>query len=648
MVFVVRWMSKYDSDYQLGIGSDIDEFADFQNKSGFEMYVEKMKLQVYGKDLQFDILLPAHLYNGKESCGKKKVIGCMEVQDHENSSGFIKGGKDAILSCNNKGCKTCFVSAIVREAQKMTERMVTFTNLKNNSHVYLRGNRKRVMKHVVVSVPRHLVSYYSTNEGRKKLRKKTLDLLMNEVYEKIGKKKILIGKNDIDGGVMIDHPYRFKNEFNDAYLSPHFHFILTGWLESDVIAEINRITKPSRNSEGSEFYPKGEDPQGFLIKGISNVNTRDDCFRLSAYLLSHAALFSKKWDKRSSEHSIRYFGECHNRKFKTDSVLKYSKTGQDDMIRAVVGTTMRKVKLANGSYDRKEFDRSRLERIVKGKREYYHHVHTSYTHSKIVGDIKESVNINYESNESVQKLAERLTLEHVKPKIKHEHKENPVYPQSVPKPKWGSMEYFENRFNEKSSIDLIDSSRPIDEKESDMEFLQFRFDYSRVDPHIDAYQEDSLIVQSEQISEYLTVILDPRIDNNCPCCSRKMRSLSPVSHNLTDDQKNLIKTIVSSLDENGEVMEIADPLNLFCYSRYAESSPEGMAYFDELGNICYDPGVYHAPDCFDSMPKSIRQNITENIVSQRVRFEVYQNTGLKAERHEIESRINLELPIRVK
>ena len=118
--------------------------------------------------------------------------------------------------------------------------------------------------------------------------------------------------DDIDGGVTIAHPYRFTEGLKSAYFSPHYHKICTGWIDGDIVKRVNEET-------------------GWVVKQISNFDDDKQCYNVVKYLLSHEAVFLKDPTKRSSEQSYSYYGECQNRKFKVESVLKYSEDGYDQL-----------------------------------------------------------------------------------------------------------------------------------------------------------------------------------------------------------------------------------------------------------------------------------------------------------------------------
>lgn len=382
-----------DIDKQRTVDLDSKEFIK-DSKGGFYAYDQKNSLQHFAKDLVSNIMLPAHVYDGKESCGKWKLVGCLKTGSHLHGGGYIK---KTIQHCNYKGCRTCASNSIIRETRAITDRLMAFCNLKNNRKIYLKQNRSRILLHVIVSIPFEEHYLYLTKDGRKKIRAKAIAHLKNF---------------DIDGGVIIDHPYRFSEGLNSARFSPHLHLIVTGWLDGQQVKELYEKTN-------------------WIVSNISHMESRQDCFNLAKYLLSHSAVFMKEVGKRSAEHSVRYFGECHNKKFKVENVLKHSITGKEQL-------------------DVILFQRKEIER--KGIIYPLHKV--SYSHSIIIKEIKDATGEYFEDKITGDILELSKELRHyIKPKTDFP-KDNPAIPQSdLP-----SMEFLQMRFDYgNSQYDIVQS-----------------------------------------------------------------------------------------------------------------------------------------------------------------------------------------------
>ena len=214
---------EYDLDIQRTVGHDKEEFKQ-KTKGGFIAYEEKNSKQHFSEDFVADIMLPAHVYNGKESCGKWKIVGCLQEDLHKHGGAYVGKTK---MTCNNKGCRKCATSAIKREAKSITDRLMAFVILKRNRKIYLKKNRSRILSHNVISIPYDEHHHFMTKNGRKYLRKKAIKILR---------------EFDVDGGAMIDHAYRFSKDLESARFSPHFHYILTGWIDGSISKQIYEKT----------------------------------------------------------------------------------------------------------------------------------------------------------------------------------------------------------------------------------------------------------------------------------------------------------------------------------------------------------------------------------------------------------------------
>ncbi|MGY5144182.1 MAG: hypothetical protein ACW9XH_06840 [Candidatus Nitrosopumilus sp. bin_32a] len=385
----LKQLLRYDIDSEKTVGSDKEEFHK-DPKCGFYAYEEKNLSQSFDKDLVSDVLLPGHASNGKDSCGKWKICVCKQGDLHQHGGGYFQKN---IMHCNSIGCRKCASSTIQRRARSIANRLMVFCSLKKNRKIYLKKNRSRILSHVIVSVPHKEQSPYLTKEGRAKLRAKAIKHLK---------------QLDVDGGVFIDHPYRFSQGLESARLSVHFHFILTGWIDGKIVKESYENTN-------------------WLIKQISTIQTWDDCYNLSKYLLSHSAVFMKEVGKRSSEHSIRYFGECYNNKFKVENVFKYSLTGYDQIDSVV--------------YTRKEITKKGIDYPLQN---------IVYTHSIIQEEIKDIQNTDYDEYDKGKTLAFTKSLK----RFVTPPKDNPAIPQSVSP----SMEFLQMRFDYgHSSNDIVQS-----------------------------------------------------------------------------------------------------------------------------------------------------------------------------------------------
>ena len=516
--------------------TDEKEFSK-KTKGSFDTYVEKLNSQSFAKDFVFDIALPGHSSNGKESCGQTKLVGCLDHDLHKLDCGYCK---KVVMSCNSKGCRVCYVSAIKREASAITDRLVTFANLKNNRRIYLKVNRSRVLQHIVVSPPDEVFYKMENPKSRKELKNKQRKIL-----------KIL----DIDGGVSITHPYRFYPNLEGAYLSPHFHNIVTGWLDSDLVKQISK-------GEGkySEF-------KGWNILGVRTLDSEKDCYGLAKYILSHSAVYEKEIGKRSSEHSVSYFGECQNRKFKVDRVLKNSVTGYEQ--------------LDNIMFEKSEIT---LKKVV------YPLQAIDYTFSTITDSIKKSSNEFHTITDIHAAL--RMLRGYITPQLDISL-DNPAKTQSEPE------------------------ERPLI-------FLQMRFDYGN---------SQYSIVQSE----YVTVILDPDLEQLCPEDSSKMQTLTPATDwhefekdNFTKFFEKLEDGVITQFDNSQINLEYLSSKHMIL----------GMPYFNDKGELLHETGIYSKPDCLDDLNPTLYHRISKNIGEQEFKYKFKIENGRIPTRTELQESLH--------
>ena len=500
---------------------DDSEFSD--SIGGYNRYVEKCKEQAFASDFVSDIVLAGHSSNGKESCQQWKLVGCLEGDLHNSK---MIHAKKTRMSCNSKGCNKCFDSAIKREAHAINNRMFTFCNLKNNRKIYLKENRSRILSHVVVSMP--LDQHYKslTPDGRKEL-KNTQRKIMKSL--------------DVDGGCTIFHPYRFTKGLEHARLSPHFHNIITGWIDGGIVKEIYNQT-------------------GWIVKQISTLETEHECYSLSAYLLSHAGIYERKAGNRSSEHSVSYFGECQNRKFKVVDILSKSATSREQIDRILY---------------------SKKEKTIKGIDYKLQKVH--YTNTTISGSVKDSINEYRVLNGDMPTLTKTMR-EYIRP-----HIDNPALSQSEP-------------------------------KKEPFHFLQMRFDYGE--------SPTACIVQSE----YITIILDPSLDELCPECSFKLRTLVPKE--WSKEQQDHFKNVIFLNLKEDELISMEDDCGLQYLSRETLTGL-GMPYFKLNGDFDMETGIYSRPECLDRLNPTLRTRITKNIDLQKFKYQYKIENGLSPNRQEV-------------
>ena len=286
---------------------------DDSEQSGFDVYAEAMRACSFSKNLVSHLWLPGHANGGAESCGHWRLAGCLESTDHEHNGGQIQ---KVPMYCYSKNCNICFEEWCKREASAMTDRLMNGKALIASSE-FSEKPRKRKLLHLVISPPVDIHEHYKTKEGRKKMRKKMLQKLESvcskdsRIYyaDKAGRVRYKIQRTkNLDGGLMVDHAYRFTKGLKSARFSPHFHVIVTGWVD------YNKIKHEYEKAiiQNDSGYDK------VLVKHISTLDSEKDVYNVCKYLLSHSTSFLENIKENTGrEHALRYFGKYSYNKFKS-------------------------------------------------------------------------------------------------------------------------------------------------------------------------------------------------------------------------------------------------------------------------------------------------------------------------------------------
>lgn len=258
-----------------------DEKKNFDSKSGFEHYVERIRGGFFATLSHSNYRLPGNAFS-YDSCGKFFVKGCVSEShghEHDIQYDFVERLK---ARCGRLTCPECFEDSIHRTSSRISNRLEAAAVMLR-SKIY-QNPRKRIFIHGVWSAPEEDYKLFETKEGTKKL------------YAKMRKQLTKVG---IVGHVEITHPFRFdKDQDGVPYFSPHIHFIALGYVDGK---------KVKANYESTKCVIK-------IIGSFHNVKQLK--VRLS-YLLSHAGL-------RKNEDVVRYAGQLSYNKFKTDRILQHS------------------------------------------------------------------------------------------------------------------------------------------------------------------------------------------------------------------------------------------------------------------------------------------------------------------------------------
>ena len=507
----------------------------------YSHYIDACSDQKWTKYLITDMALPGHLYAGKESCGQWKIQGCLEGELHADRIAYIK---KTVMKCRNKGCRLCFMAAVLREAMSATDRLLTFAVMKRNGYISKRA-RSRIILHTVLSPPPKLNELGKTRAGRRQIR----DMGMK-----------IIRRFDIDGGVMIDHPYRFTEKLNAPYLSPHVHLVHTGWIDG-------KIAKQTF------------DETGWVVKQISTAETHTEVFSLCRYLLTHAAVYVKEALRRSAEHSVRWFGECHNKKFKCADVLARSASSVIELRRL---------------FSKRDVVRMRGKEIPLQKMTYE-------AYSIVDGSsVKRAIKIESGSrtfDQSATGNGDLVAIELGKfcyGGRPGPPKDNPALPQSV----------VQNEVYGEGAAKYAHSGLfpPF-------QFVLYRLYYG---------PDPSSIVQSVSGS----VVLDQSEIAICPGCRLKIKHLRPKTDWSGKTLTRMKSEIVQMREGEFEVVD----MDLWDYE-HDNFDLLGMYYFDDMGQPMQDPGIFLRGKSLDDVNPVIYTRVSQSLKLAQFVAEFKQNQG---------------------
>lgn len=261
------------------------------------MYLEAMDERRYMSNFVDNIVLPGHTSMGGDACGNWGISGCDNMADHAPKAKKGKPQKQlsmvkkTMFKCNSKHCNVCYRYWHAMMTARAKERLMSCVYGRQDRNLYDKP-RKRAVLHITVSPASELHELYRDPKKRRKIRR-----YMWRILKKCG---------DFEGGLSIDHAYRFRDEFKKAIFSPHAHFLLTGWLDYDKVKKhfAKERAKPRGLGHKDNFNMQ-------VVKHISTLRTERDIGGTISYLLSHASsvMHDPLLEGTRSEHAIRWLGK---------------------------------------------------------------------------------------------------------------------------------------------------------------------------------------------------------------------------------------------------------------------------------------------------------------------------------------------------
>ena len=163
--------------------------------------------------------------------------------------------------CDKPSCPECYEIWGLREASRSAERIVSVMEQWGM-------RRKRMLaSHYTLSIPSSYYELFKTELGYRQIRKDAIKLLK---------------RAGLVGGVLVVHAHR-KNKQGENILSPHFHILGAGFIQSATAWE-----------------------KGWFLKKIGRMDAPSAIMATAKYILSHAGILQA--DGRRTVNTVSWFG----------------------------------------------------------------------------------------------------------------------------------------------------------------------------------------------------------------------------------------------------------------------------------------------------------------------------------------------------
>ena len=595
------------------ISQTMDDSEEFDDDPGkVEIYNIANSETRFSGDFKSTCLLPGHGFSGKASCGAVKYMACLRTHNHEGQHTI----KKSTMSCGSKNCNICFPKWQSGAAIKISDRLTSGTLMRNNELIR-QDTRSRVFIHAVISPPPKVWNDYLVS-------RKSRNIMRKQCY------KALENCADIDGGVMIDHAYRFDKERTSARFSPHFHVLMSGWIYTEKVKSNYDLGKKliDEFEEGQEvlnvkrkvFKNKQKPRKGTLdsfemdieiksitkpspygttiVKEISTGDTEKQLFNMANYLLSHSTAFIKDETimRSSSEHSFRWFGDYSYPKFKVLSESIYQK--DQSKLR----------KLLVDKYDLKDDNENNLIKNIR------------VVKSIIKDSVKNAENILIGECKSIDEL-DILLQKDVFCDYDTCHKDYPACPKS----KTITIEpelYKRCDYCDISSLDDADFELCKQNNHEILIYINDNFGKTiELDPIEDEILKDCppvksyITIQFEYTtvkSKFLVLALSDSIEALCPLCFNQLQMViydHPDKEIVKSALANFVMDITVSVGEDPHWVPWVDIMDTM----------PGIPYYDKDNEIQYDLGMYNETENYGKLNDTIKEIIKNNIKFYRVK-----------------------------
>lgn len=612
-----------------------------------------MQSQRFMSDMVGNISLPCHVFNGKKSCGHYKYLACLQHVDFSKINCKI-----VLINCGSRGCLPCGVKASKQEAVKTANRILAGTlliqkdSLLTDSECTADDRYSRNLCHYAVTLPPKLFSMYRTKKGRQRLRSRIMKSLVNDL--------------GFQGGMILDHAYRFERGLVKAKFSPHFHVIGLGFVNGERAIKFRKT-----NSDN------------FMIHFLSKLESYTDLVNKCVYMASHSTVFISDPLKRGTEHTVRYFGCMANNKYSTKDLLSNSVLSYADIFDLVTKKRIKKItKRVNGVSYTHDFPLKSIEmqsytihsnkdnlkaydlknyKILNTDSVYYDKFQKSLDNNVIIplmsrvsdnflnANIPKSAYDHAVTIASNPKIANDTDYEHLEQfgYIQHEQSSKVLRAQDQLIKYWNYQSVNElckgnSAIAKNKNSDKMKSYK----KDKPILIILMKFNYyvpsndNRVD-FIDSNNNKITIPVTSLISDYAVISL--RTDNLavCPDCNLPLERVTIPNYEYVNSEiKESHADLMCELSKNINSIFTFES-NLLCdsleYYRNCRFENIGMPYIDsKTFEIMYEDGVIKIPKKLDLMNYTARSLVTNTHTIQTLRAQHrLSHNGISANTDEI-------------
>ena len=304
----------YEYAHDTWAASAAAETIDLSRIGRYEEAMTEGRFGVMIKGLE----LPGALFNGRLTCGEVSILG--HIGDRASGHEGKVQAKRGKMTCSSRPCRMCWLAWKRKEARRIADKLAAAMVRARLADGGAAGGPRTPVMHLVISFgPADHDEWASGPEGRARLRAAAIAELQR--------------RGRFWGWVIIDHSYRFTEGLGSAYLSPHLHVIVIGWLDYKLNAERFQKFKDVPYGVRTMRQPDGRTVErvygrcrGVFIKHLSTLDTREDIYGVADYLLSHSTASSRRRGETSGgEHTVRWGGQLANGRTQVAAVSRYER-----------------------------------------------------------------------------------------------------------------------------------------------------------------------------------------------------------------------------------------------------------------------------------------------------------------------------------